>query len=225
MKSTMTTITSELMSIRVNSYLVQTEAGFFLIDTGLAKRNSGLIKALESAGVRPGNLKLIILTHGDSDHTGNAYALRQKFGAQIAMHYQDVVNVESGNMFANKAVNPIAKGMVRVLFALTGLGDFTPFTPDLTLEDGQDLAGLGWQARVLHLPGHSKGSIGILTAGSELFCGDLFENTKKPAINSLGDDRAQMLASSEKLKGLEVGMVYPGHGKPFLFAEIYTKEA
>jgi len=41
------------------------------------------------------------------------------------------------------------------------------------LEEGQPLSDVGLDASVLHLPGHSKGSIGILTASGDLFCGDL----------------------------------------------------
>jgi glyoxylase-like metal-dependent hydrolase (beta-lactamase superfamily II) len=60
-----------------------------------------------------------------------------------------------------------------------------------------------------------KTSIGILTAGGDLFCGDLFENTKAPALNSLMDDATAAAASAAKLKGLPIGTVYPGHGQPF----------
>jgi glyoxylase-like metal-dependent hydrolase (beta-lactamase superfamily II) len=48
-----------------------------------------------------------------------------------------------------------------------------------------------------------------------LFIGDLLENTKQPALNSIMDDRAAAQASVEKLKALPVKIVYPGHGQPF----------
>ena len=55
------------------------------------------------------------------------------------------------------------------------------FQPDVCLEDGDDLREYGFDAQVLHLPGHSNGSIGVLTAGGDLFCGDLLRNWGKPA--------------------------------------------
>jgi len=55
-----------------------------------------------------------------------------------------------------------------------------------------------------------------------LFCGDLFENTKGPTLNSLMDDPAAANASVANLEGLNVGTVYPGHGEPFAM-ELMTR--
>ena len=66
----------------VNCYIVETDSGFVLIDTGASNRRSQLEKELESAGCKPGDLKLIILTHGDFDHTGNAAYLRRQVRRQ-----------------------------------------------------------------------------------------------------------------------------------------------
>jgi glyoxylase-like metal-dependent hydrolase (beta-lactamase superfamily II) len=90
------------------------------------------------------------------------------------------------------------------------------FEPDLTVEEGDDLSDFGLQARVLALPGHSRGSIGILTVDGSLFCGDLLENTgDEPTVGSIVDDQAARDASLGKLTGLEIHTVYPGHGRPF----------
>lgn len=79
-------------------------------------------------------------------------------------------------------------------------------------KDGQDLFEYGFGAKVLHLPGHSKGSIGILTNGGDLFCGDLLYNIA--GLNFI-DDLADFHTSIKKLKSLKINTVYPGHGKPF----------
>ena len=64
-----------------NCYLVTSGAGFCLTDTGFVTRRGDLEKALERAGCRLGNLSLVILTHGDLDHAGNAAYLQKKFGS------------------------------------------------------------------------------------------------------------------------------------------------
>jgi hydroxyacylglutathione hydrolase len=74
----------------VNCYLVKNGADFILIDTGPSNKRVELEKELENAGCKPGNLKLIVITHGDFDHTGNAAYLREKFHTKIAMHYDDL---------------------------------------------------------------------------------------------------------------------------------------
>ena len=62
----------------VNCYLIKTDIGYILIDTGCSNKRTELEKELERAGCKPGNLELIVLTHGDFDHTGNANYLREK---------------------------------------------------------------------------------------------------------------------------------------------------
>ena len=86
----------------VNCYLIATDTGNILIDTGGSNKRTDLEKELESAGCKPGNLKLIVVTHGDFDHTGNAAYLRKKFGTKIAMHADDSGMLEHGDMFWNR---------------------------------------------------------------------------------------------------------------------------
>jgi glyoxylase-like metal-dependent hydrolase (beta-lactamase superfamily II) len=49
----------------------------------------------------------------------------------------------------------------------------------------------------------------------DLFSGDFFANTDKPAMNSLFEDSAEMDATAKRLRTLQIRTVYPGHGKPF----------
>jgi len=208
------TITTHIVfNTYVNCYLVRTGDGYILIDTGKPNKRGVIEKELENAGCQPGNLKLIVLTHGDFDHTGNAAYLRKKFGTKIAMHYGDSGMVERGDMFWNRKNSNI---LIRMTFDfLFKLSKSDRFKPDLYIDDGYDLSEYGFDAKVLHLPGHSKGSIGILTAGGNLFCGDLLANIDKPDIWSIIDDSAAANASVEKLKSLKINTVYPGHGNSF----------
>jgi hydroxyacylglutathione hydrolase len=197
----------------VNCYLVRTGDRFVLIDTGMAKNRSAIEKELENAGCQPGNLTLIVLTHGDFDHCGNAAYLRKKFGTRIAMHKDDSGMVERGDMLWNRNKQNI---LIRIFFRLFfRLSKSDRFKPDLCIDEEYDFSGYGFDAKVLEIPGHSKGSIGILTASGDLFCGDLLVNTDKPVKNTLVDDSVELDASVEKLKTLKIKTVYPGHGKPF----------
>jgi hydroxyacylglutathione hydrolase len=205
----------------VNCYLIKLDSGFILIDTGYTKCRATLEEKLESAGCKVGYLWLIILTHGDFDHIGNCKYLRDKFDSKIAMHNDDAGMAEKGDMFWNrKKGNFIMKSIAKLLFRLS---PSDRFSPDIFLKDGDDLTQYGLEAKVLALPGHSTGSIGVLTADGDLFCGDFLENVRNPALGSLMDDPKAAQPSAAKLESLRIKNVYPGHGKPFLMQEFKSR--
>jgi hydroxyacylglutathione hydrolase len=195
----------------VNCYIVKTDSGCILIDTGCANSRRELEREL-SVGCAD-NLKLIILTHGDFDHSGNAAYLRQKFGARIAMHRKDSGMVERGDIMEGRGKGPF---LAKILapFVLR-FGRSARFKPDFYLEDGDDLAEYGLEAKVIHIPGHSRGSIAILMGSGQLFSGDLLVKKNRPVRNSLIDDPVAADVSITKLKKLKIKTIYPGHGRPF----------
>jgi hydroxyacylglutathione hydrolase len=204
----------------VNCYLIRTDAGYILIDTGFPNNRANLERELERAGCRPGNLSLIVMTHGDQDHTGNGAILRRRYGAKIAMHRNESGVVENGDdTLSRKRMSLLqrifSKIVLKVLSLLVRSGRFERFRPDFTIDEGYDLSEYGLDAKALHLPGHSRGSIGILTAAGDLFCGDLLWNMRRPGTHSIVDDPVELKTSVEKLKNLRINTVYPGHGKPF----------
>lgn len=206
----------------VNCYLIKTTAGYILIDTGISNKRIELEKELENAGCQPGNLKLIILTHGDFDHTGNGAYLREKYRTPIVMHNSDLGMVEHNDMSWNRKAKSILSTAFRYApFIFNAFSFFSKsskferFKPDFTIDEDYVFSEYGFNAKVLHIPGHSMGSVGILTPENDLFCGDLFVNRGKPILNRLMDDLAMARASVEKLKSLKINMIYPAHGKPF----------
>ncbi len=204
----------------VNCYLVRTNEGYILIDTGYSNQRINIEKALENAGVQPGNLRLILLTHGDFDHSGNGAYLRKKYQSKLAMHKGDWGMVEHGDLFySRKSRNKIIKTFVKLLLPLfkMSLKKADQFTPDIYLEENDDLSDYGFNAKVVHIPGHSNGSIGLLTAEGNIFIGDLLENSneKGPMKGSLMDNQEEFSASLNKLNSLQISTVYPGHGNPF----------
>jgi len=204
----------------VNAYLVRTGAGFVLIDTGFTRNRAQLENVLSEAGCRPGDLKLIVVTHGDPDHAASAAYLREKHGAKIAMHKAEAAAVEWGDMFLSRGpLSPRAR-MIRPLTALFRLRKSDWFTPDLYLEDGGSLREYGFDAVVLHVPGHSAGSIAVLTVDGDLFSGDFLENRTCPSVATLVDDREALVVSLERVRKLNIRNVYPGHGAAFTMAEM-----
>ncbi len=212
-----TITTPFILNVTVNCYLIKTAEGFVLIDTAKAGQRKTIERELEQAGCKHGDLKLIILTHGDFDHCGNAAYLRETYGAPIMMHKADIGMVEQGDMFWNRnQPNILVKSITGLLFHLS---DEDRFDPDFYLAEGDDLAKFGFDAQVIELPGHSQGSIGLLTADGDLFCGDLLGNVDHPVIWSIMDNPEVAQASVDKLMHKPIRRVYPGHGKPFMMGD------
>ena len=199
----------------VNCYLIKVKDGFVLIDTGYAKHRDIVDAELAKAGCD--TLNLIILTHGDFDHVGNCAYLSERFACKVAMHADDVGMVEKGDMFWNREMGRAKRaiGKIFTLIMRIRLDDTDMFSPDIFLNDGQILTEFGFDAIVHHLPGHSKGSIGLLITDGNFFCGDVFTNVSTPKRSDLLSSRDDYIRSLERIQNLDIQTVYPGHGLPF----------
>lgn len=225
----------------VNAYLGKQDGVFILFDTGghlttdkeYDGRRDRLKKELVRAGCTPENLKLIVLTHGDNDHAANVKYISDAYHAKIAMHADDldlVQNPTADRMmqsfrYSSPALNLVFKIMKKRIRKINEkvLRDFETFTPDILLKEGDSLSDCGFDARILHVPGHTKGSIGILTSGGDLIAGDTFVNLKKPAPALNAVDFKELRKSIEELKTRNIKTVYPGHGAPFAMKDFTDK--
>ncbi|HEX3044484.1 MAG TPA: MBL fold metallo-hydrolase [Bacillota bacterium] len=234
-------MTQEIMEIDlkgVNCYLGKEGNSFILFDTGghltLDKTYTDRCKALraelERLGCKPGNLKLIVLTHGDCDHVANAARIREEYQTKIAMHAGDLPLVENLTIekmmrsfhYRSLVLNVVFQIMKRPIKKLSHkvLNDFQPFKPDILVNEGDSLVEWGLDAKVLHIPGHTEGSIGVLTGNGDLIAGDIFNNVKKPGIALNGDDFKMLAQSVDRLKAMNIHTVYPGHGLPFQMSDL-----
>ena len=91
------------------------------------------------------------------------------------------------------------------------------------MTDGQNLSEYGFDAKVIHIPGHTKGSIGVLTEDGILFAGDTFTNRKKPDIATYIENMQELNESLNRIKSMKITKIYPGHGKPFSMEQLKGK--
>lgn len=191
----------------VNCYLIDCGDFAILIDTAKKKYREFLLEKLKSY-----TIPLIILTHGHCDHIANAAFLAKHFNAKIAMHKDDYKlskNNLINNIYSNSFLGPLFKKASLWDFKNTNVDDFEP---DIFLEDGQTLASFNINAKILHLPGHTKGSIGILVNNNELIAGDIFMNFLYPCEAIIAEDIDMLRKSISKIDSLNLKVLYPGHG-------------
>jgi glyoxylase-like metal-dependent hydrolase (beta-lactamase superfamily II) len=197
----------------VNAYLVQAGDGYILIDTGVAQQFARLENELLQAGCLPDKLRLVVITHGDSDHVGGCAELQLKYGAKIAIHPGDAEMVESGKPVKRQATSFAGK-LMNWFGGFVGGDDSNSFKPDVLLQDGQRLEEYGLAARIIHTPGHTPGSIAILTDDGQLFAGDTVANRSRPALTPLVENEQELQNSLEILKQTNARIIFPGHGNP-----------
>jgi len=195
--------------IGVNCYLLKTEQGWLLVDTGLPGQENKVLDYLKKQRIPPSAIAFIILTHADLDHIGCAKALRAATGAKIAIHPGDVPVLIGKQAF--KTINNFFKHAVNLAFS------FFPYPavePDVLLDDGAILG--EWQ--ILHTPGHTPGSVCLFLPGRCLLVGDALRTSwqanPRPISKRICVDLAQARQSLIKIGKLDYEILLPGHGAP-----------
>lgn len=199
----------------VNCYLLTGDQGSILVDTGNPGMTDAILSAIPNADVR-----LILLTHGHSDHIGSAACLRDRLHAPIAMHEADKVLITNPNARKLYAHTPLGRMLSRMSESTMEHAGTPAFEPDLLLSDGDSLSPYGVHASVVYLPGHTAGSIGVLTDENDLIAGDAACHMLRPTAARLYEDRAMMERSIDKMNDLSVRRLYVGHGAPFPLSAI-----
>ncbi len=206
---------------RVNCYLIRLSDGFALIDSGPRCQRRALMNALRKAGVTPGRLKLILLTHGDFDHAGNAAFVQRQLGGKIALHPNELPRIASRDMTRRRRGIPgIAHPFLPIIYRFD---TEDVFVPDISLTDSMDLTLSGFPGSVIALPGHTDGSVGFLTAAGDLFCGDLLVSRGRVELNGLLDDPVAANESLRRVRKLSLRTIYTGHGRSFQAEELQKK--
>jgi hydroxyacylglutathione hydrolase len=198
-----------------NCYLLWGRRGVILIDPGPPGGATTVVAGATEAGVRPGDVRLILVTHGHLDHYGAATEVQTWCGAPVAA-YRGEPEFSQDRRNALPPAQTLRGGLVRWLYLLLSpLARFEPLEADLLLDDKSDLMAYGAEVWTVHLPGHSPGSLGVVTLDGDVFVGDLFVNYTVPSQPMYLSDTDAWQRSYERVQELRPRMLYVGHGEPF----------
>jgi glyoxylase-like metal-dependent hydrolase (beta-lactamase superfamily II) len=135
----------------------------------------------------------IVITHTHRDHSPAARALKAATGA------------------STYGFGPHAGGRRGEAGVEEG-GDWD-FFPDVTLRDGDSIAGGNWQLDAVHTPGHTSNHLCFaLPDSGVLFSGDHVMGWSTSVIAPPDGDMAAYMASLEKLLGRHDRVYWPTHG-------------
>ncbi|MEU7426237.1 MBL fold metallo-hydrolase [Streptomyces sp. NPDC040750] len=201
------------------AYLWRDDDELTLIDAGTAGSGPAIAAAVTALGGVPGDVRRIVLTHFHEDHVGAAGEFAALSGATVLAHPLDAPFVR-GEL---PGPPPRLEDWELPLHAAAAerLPKTVPVPPDAVtcVSDGDELD-FGGGARVLHVPGHTDGSIALfLPAEGVLFTGDTVaaspvDGTVMPGVFNL--DRPRLLDSVARLAALDAEVACFGHGDPVI---------
>lgn len=192
-----------------NCYVVTDGKAAILVDTA-----SGENLEMVTAECDKYEMKLIFLTHVHFDHAENAKALSERYKVPVAINKADEELFESFDRQPLKSYGLVGKVVLGM--SLKVLRNTEVKKPDdlIYVEEGDDLSSYGINAKVIAMPGHTNGSIGLDVEDTHLLVGDALDNWITPGIAHLYYDMDAVKKTAEKIRRLGDRTVYYGHGKP-----------
>ena len=139
-----------------NLYVIKGKNGDVLIDTGFIGMKRALKRWLDKF-----NIKLVILTHAHVDHTWNAAYLKNLYKCKLALSKDDIENIDNRNIKSTPSTNKHKNWTKLMNF---GMKKFIPqkYKIDMKLNNNQIIKKYGLDLKIVSLPGHTDGSIGVL---------------------------------------------------------------
>ena len=189
-----------------NTYLVYEENGpCMLIDPGchFEEEQQQITGFINKHNLTP---SYIIHTHGHIDHVLGINFIKQTYGIQAMMHPDDLQVFRGSKEFGR----------------MVGLEIEQPSDPEMHLEDNQTLELGSTRFTVLHVPGHSPGSIALYQKESGIvFTGDALFRRGIGRTDLMGGDYMTLVQSIQKRLFTLPGdtVVYPGHGESTTITE------
>jgi glyoxylase-like metal-dependent hydrolase (beta-lactamase superfamily II) len=213
-----TQISTPIITDNVELYLIRGERNA-LIDTGtpLSPRND-IAPVLKDLGLTLEDIDLILNTHGHFDHTGGDSAVKSVSNAQILIHTDEVFVVEDHERFFNEEFGLAVEAIMGREHIEEEKKRFLEIAGPDVVVDGQladnDIIELGdgCKLRVIHLPGHSCGSVGFYwEEEGMLFSGDSLQGLHHGSALPIITDLKAYIKSLERLKGLPLQLILQGH--------------
>lgn len=166
-----------------------------LIDPGHLRRTGDLFARMREDGVDPAKIKVIMATHGHPDHLEGVTAINDD-SVKVTMSREEEDYLE-------KTVAPTFKSR--------GM-DMPPYRVDFYLKEG-DLTLGKHEFQIISTPGHTPGGICLYWPRFKvLVSGDIVFYQGVGRTDFPGGNAAALKQSVEKLAGLSLELIIPGHG-------------
>jgi hydroxyacylglutathione hydrolase len=222
------------LGLKCNAFLIEGEKGYLLIDAGRPGYHGKFFRSLKKLGVKPEQIVLCIVTHVHLDHVGSLCNIKKKCAFPIAVHANEVSMLSEGKMKVVRGTTCLMKvigGMAAVANKFFNVLEYVPVEANIIITDEISLEEYGFFARVVPTPGHTSGSLSVVTDDGDAFVGDLAVNMTPSGFGwvytlcpsflcrryypHFAEKTNMILENWRKLFEMGVKRIIPTHGSPF----------
>lgn len=202
--------------------------GCIMIDVGPSFAFSGIKTWFNSIPINPTDVSLIVITHAHFDHAGAVAEAKELTKAQVAVHRSEQDMLRTGITPLPTPAAAWGKVGYALMKPLKKVLPYPGLEADLVIADeGLPLNEFGIPGRIIHTPGHTKGSMSVLLDNGDAFVGCMTHNGPpfrlSPNHPIFANDLDRLWNSWKLLLDQGAKTIYPGHGKPFSIDEIQRK--
>ena len=207
---------------------------YLLVDVGMDTDEAfaALERQLGEIGAAFTAISQIVVTHAHMDHYGLAGRVKDLSGATLALHRIESESFATGRGGPGSAMFEQFERWLRANgFPLAELAQPHPgpaqghrrfdklATPDVILEDGDEVTAGDFLFRVIWTPGHAPGHVCLFDARHRvLLAGDHVLPVTTPNVSLRSPDGSPLsdfITSLKKVRDLDVGLILPAHEQSF----------
>lgn len=186
---------------------------FSLIDPGLSGKGNYKLESIKKMGIELEDIKRVIMTHTHFDHIGSLSEIREKIPeSELWIHSLEAAPIENGDERTIYGMEMFQQ-MCQMQYGIKP-GAFT-FRVNRKLEGGEtiEIGGMNWD--VIHIPGHSMGSIALYYKPKKILIpGDvIYADSAIGRFDLHGADGSELKKSLMRLAEQEVEILLPGHNR------------
>jgi glyoxylase-like metal-dependent hydrolase (beta-lactamase superfamily II) len=212
----------------VNNYLIILDTSKILIDTGYKGDYTLFCEKLIKNNIELSSINYLFLTHAHDDHAGFLNEVIENTNATLIIHKDAVERLKIGHNLRIGGCSSIKAKII--LSLLSSLGNSKQEFPIFEISkntiiwdnDCQVFETMGIPLHIMHLPGHTSDSIGLLYKDDILFCGDASMNGPLSVNHNIVwiEDLENYKNTWNKMIGTKANVIYPSHGKQFEMKEL-----
>ncbi|MCK5141167.1 MAG: MBL fold metallo-hydrolase [Candidatus Heimdallarchaeota archaeon] len=194
--------------------LLKGKNGYIQMDAGYKWNIKKYLKLLKKNNIKPDEIKLIIVNHVHADHTGGLKKMKEITKAKILVHEEDADYLRKGVSAKIVPISLFAK--LAFMSMPESFKIYDPIEPDIVIQDEYSLEDFGVKAKVIHTPGHTAGTISLITESGIAFMGCCAQGLPFklfPGPPALAQDINLVYSSWQRIIDEGVTETFISHGK------------